>query len=195
MQLSELVSEVYVQTNRPDLVEKTSSAIRAATLLAHHSDFYKKDILETGISFDTAAYKQSLDTDVVPRYRKLKWIRKYDNVSELPGDFLTVIDVPEILDDYGIERENIAYEAGQNIQISSNTELQYMLMGVYVSPDVTSLNYNSWVADNFPYLIIHDAAAKVFQSIGNLEQAKAQKVDRNEQFQLFTSSAVALVGE
>ena len=147
------------------------------------------------ISFDTAAYKQSLDTDVVPRYRKLKWIRKYDNVSELPGDFLTVIDVPEILDDYGIERENIAYEAGQNIQISSNTELQYMLMGVYVSPDVTSLNYNSWVADNFPYLIIHDAAAKVFQSIGNLEQAKAQKVDRNEQFQLFTSSAVALVGE
>ena len=109
MQLSELVSEVYVQTNRPDLVEKTSSAIRAATLLAHHSDFYKKDILETGISFDTAAYKQSLDTDVVPRYRKLKWIRKYDNVSELPGDFLTVIDVPEILDDYGIERENIAY--------------------------------------------------------------------------------------
>ena len=70
-----------------------------------------------------------------------------------------------------------------------------MLMGVYVSPDVTSLNYNSWVADNFPYLIIHDAAAKVFQSIGNLEQAKAQKVDRNEQFQLFTSSAVALVGE
>ena len=195
MQLSELVSEVYVQTNRPDLVEKTSSAIRAATLLAHHSDFYKKDILETGISFDTAAYKQSLDTDVVPRYRKLKWIRKYDNVSELPGEFLTVIDVPEILDDYGIERENIAYEAGQNIQISSNTELQYMLMGVYVSPDVTSLNYNSWVADNFPYLIIHDAAAKVFQSIGNLEQAKAQKVDRNEQFQLFTSSAVALVGE
>jgi len=195
MQLSELVSEVYIQTNRPDLVDKTSSAIRAATLLAHHSDFYNKDILETGIKFDTADYKQSLDTDIIPLYRKIKWIRKYDNAAQIAGDFLTILTPGELLDDYGCEKANIAYEAGQNLQMSSSTELEYLLLAAYVSPDVTSLNYNSWVADNFPFLIIHAAAAKVFQSIGNLEQAKAQKEDRNEQFVLFSSSSVATIGE
>lgn len=196
MNLSELIAEVYVQTKRPDLVDKTSAAVRSATLLAHHRDFYSRDIEEVGIKFDTAAYKQSLDVDIIPRYRKIKWLRKYDYTSNPPaaGDFLTILTPEELLDEYGTEKVNIAYEAGSNIQMSSNTELEYMLLGAYISPDVTSLTYNSWVADNFSFLIVHDAAAKIFASIGNAEQAKLQETYRNEQLVLFNNSALATVG-
>ena len=197
MQLSELITEVYNLTLRPDLIAQTSSAVRAATLLTHHSDFYAKDLLETGIQFDTAAYTQTIDTDIVPRYRKIKYFRKYDNSTTpgTPGDFLTIITPAELLDEYGAQQENIAYEGGQNLQLSSTTELEHMLMGVYQSPDVSSLNYNSWVADNFSWLIVYAAARQIVSSLGNLEMARDLLALRNEQFTLFQSSALALVGE
>ena len=48
---TELCNDVYTMTKRPDLVAETKLAVKAATLKAHQSDFYPKDIYETGIQF------------------------------------------------------------------------------------------------------------------------------------------------
>ena len=197
MQLTELLDDVYSITGRPDLTDKTSLAVRAATLLAHNSDFYMRDIAETGISFDTAAYKQSLDIGVIPKYRKIKHLRKYDNsvVPGIAGDFLTILTTDELLDSYGIERCDIAYEAGAQINMSSSTLLEYMLLSYYKTPDITSLNYNSWIADEQQFLIVYGAASAIFAGVGNKEQANDYKILRNEQLAELKLSAVALVGE
>ena len=74
----ELVSDVYTVTGRPDLIAETKLAVKSATLKAHQSDFYFKDIFDTGIQFDSAAYKQQINLRaIMPRYRALKYFRSY----------------------------------------------------------------------------------------------------------------------
>ena len=77
---NDLCNDVYTITNRADLVGETKLAVRAATLKLHQSDFYSRDLFETGIQFPTADYTQSFDPKtVVPLYRSLKYVRRYDN--------------------------------------------------------------------------------------------------------------------
>ena len=61
MTFDELLSEVYICTNRPDLVDETKAAIRSATIKWHNSDFYSKDLFETGISFESSSFVKTLD--------------------------------------------------------------------------------------------------------------------------------------
>ena len=38
-------------TNRPDLINETKLAVKAATLKIHQSDYYYRDLIEQGIAF------------------------------------------------------------------------------------------------------------------------------------------------
>ena len=44
MTFAEILEEVYLITNRRDLEAQTKSAIKKATLKAHQSDFYYRDL-------------------------------------------------------------------------------------------------------------------------------------------------------
>jgi hypothetical protein len=172
--LTSLVNDVYTLTNRPDLVGETILAVRNATLKAHRSDFYPKDIFETGIQFDYSQAQQSIEFGIlIPRWRALKYVRKYipDNMGGgTPGAFLDVITPEEVLDSYNVNRDNVAYVAGLELKIRSSEAIQYALLGCYILPDVTPSNYNSWIANSQPSLIIYEAAATVFKTIGYDEQ-------------------------
>ena len=61
MNFSDLVTEVGTITGRPDRVAEIESAIKSATLKAHNSDYFYKDIFETGIAFTTSDFYQQLD--------------------------------------------------------------------------------------------------------------------------------------
>ena len=52
--LTDLCADVYTITNRPDLINETKLAVKAATLKMHQSDYYYRDLLEQGITFDTS---------------------------------------------------------------------------------------------------------------------------------------------
>jgi hypothetical protein len=56
---SELCSEVHTLTNRPDLVNETKLAVKAATLKLHQKDFFYKDISEQGVSFSPSQISRS----------------------------------------------------------------------------------------------------------------------------------------
>lgn len=176
--LASLVADVYSLTNRPDLVGETQLAIRAATLKAHGSDFYYKDLFETGIQFDFSLNQQTLAyKDLIPRWRSLSYLRRYEYTAgsgELlgcAGKFLTVITPESVLDSYSINRENVCYVAGLVLHIRALTASQYYLLGCYVYPDVTINGYSSWIADESPFAIVYEAAATIFKAIGFDEQA------------------------
>jgi hypothetical protein len=180
--LAALQAEVYKLTNRPDLINETEVAVKAATLKAHQSDFYSKDLFESGVIFDSAEYLQSLDYKaLVPQYRALKYIRKSD-VSGLEGAFLEVISTEQVLDGYGVTREDVVYLGGLYLQIRSSTELQYILFGCYENPVITASAFSSWIADEHPYAVIFDAVATVFKTIGFDEQAAIYKQMVAEQY-------------
>ena len=195
MTLAELISEVYTITGRPDRVAETASAIKSATLKAHQSDFFYKDIFETGVAFDSSAYVQQLDyRTLLPLWRAVKYLRKYDNTAATPGNFLNLI-VPElVLDRYMVEKTNIYYIAGAYLNIRSETEEQYYLLGCYLNPDITTVGYNSWIALDHPYAIVYDAAATVFKAIGKDEEASAYRGLVGEQLQMLKMSNIVASG-
>lgn len=195
MTLTELVQEVYSITNRPDLVNDTAVAIRAATLKMHQSDYYFKDIFEVGVAFDAAAFVQNLDyRSLLPNWRSLKYLRKYDITSGTPGKELDIILPDAIFDDYSLQKQDICYGAGAFIQINSSTQEQYYLLGCYLNPIITAVGYNSWVALDHPYAIVFDACATVFKGIGKDDESTAYRTLVAEQISMLKTSNILVNG-
>lgn len=191
---TELCNDVITITGRDDLVADTQLAVRAATLKLHQSDFYARDLLETGIQFPSMAYYQSFDPKLIyPTFRALKYIRRYDNSgSGAAAEFFTVLTPTDILDSYGLERTGIAYMAGTLLNIRSEVQFQYALMGAYLNPDI--VNYSSWVAIDHPFAIVYEAARLVFKQIGYDEQSAAFERLAMEQLSLLKMANVQTVG-
>lgn len=191
MTLAELLQEVYNLTGRPDRTVESLAAVKAATLKAHQSDYYYKDIFEAGLTFPSSEYVQNLDyRTILPRWRALKYIRKYDLVNDTPGAFLELILPEMVLDRYNIQKTDICYTAGAYIQINSSTQEQNYLLGCYLQPDITDLTYTSWVAIDHPYAIVFDAAATVFKAIGKDEEAAAYRNLVSEQIAMVRGSNI-----
>lgn len=192
--LAALCSEVYTLTKRPDLVAETELAVRAATLKAHQSDFFARDLAESGIQWSVPDYFQSLDfLNLWPRFRALKFLRKYSGGE--PGAFFKVVTPEQVLDSYGLAKSDICYLAGSSIEIKSSTQDTYMLIGLYLNPDTTSTGYNSWISDSHPFVIVYEAARSLYKMIGFDEQAAQFEKLVAEQYQELKLSNVKLVGE
>ena len=192
-----LVSDVMTLTNRPDLVNETNLAVRAATLKAHQSDDYIRDLTEYSITFSASDYYQSLDFKlVVPLWRKPRYIRKYDPTATTggPGDFLKYIEPEKVIDEFRADRLDVFYVAGSNIQIRSSTILSQILCGAYINPDVTTAGYSSWIADDYPFAIIYEAAAIIFKTVGYDEQVPVYRQLVAEQLQMLKQHAVTGIG-
>lgn len=197
MNLAELTAEVYTITGRSDRTAETLTAIKAATLKAHQSDFYYKDIFETGVAFDTSDYTQSLDyRTLIPLWRAVKYLRKYDITTTpyTPGRILDLLVPENIMDRYQVQKTDIYYVAGSYLNINSSTQEQVYLLGCYLNPDITVDGYNSWIAQDHPYAIIFDAAATVFKAIGKDEEAAAYRSLNAEQLSMLRASNIVANG-
>lgn len=173
MNFSELRTEVINITKRPDLTTQINSAITAATLKAHQSAFYYKDIIEVAVEFGTSQHIQNfLPTDVVPRFRKAKYIRQWfgDQDTGQPGVFFTPIQIENSLDGYGYIKTDVFYMAGQLLQIRGCQPVERVLFGAYQHPLAIETGFNSWIANELPYAIVYEAARIIFLSIGMEEQ-------------------------
>jgi hypothetical protein len=186
MNLSQLTTAVYTETARPDLVSETLQAILESTLSVHTCEDFYKDITEAVVVFDQPTqYLQTLDTGDLPYYRNMAYIRKTNPIATqveqtnglLPNqyiyppnqfNFLTRIDIGDALDMYGYEKQDVWYQAGNQVNIKSSTALQYTTVGYYKYPnlDATGVEYNSWIATEMPYAIIYRASGIIFAKIG-----------------------------
>lgn len=194
MTLTELQDEVYTITKRPDLIAETLLAVRQSTLALHQTDFYWKDLAETGISFSTSAYLQELEyRSILPRFRAIKYLRKSDSQGAT-GAFFTVITPEAVLDLYGTDRTDVCYAAGVSIEIKSSTQFQYAILGYYQNPIITTSGFDSWIAVDHPYAIVLEAAEKIFKMIGKTEEFAAYKFLRDEERQRLMLSNVQAVG-
>lgn len=189
---AELVADVKLITNRPDLDSETKHAVKIATLKAHHSDFYPKDLYETAIQWNPVSFFQSLEyRTLVPRWRAFKFLRKYDPTSDDgAGTFFNMLLPEQTTDGYGIARDNICYLAGESIEVRSSTEDEYMILGCYIHPDITEATYSSWIALDHPFAIEYEAASKIFKMTGYDEQAAAMQKEVVEQFTLLRNSNI-----
>jgi hypothetical protein len=192
---AQIVSDVKLITNRPDLDNETKLAVKVATLKMHQTDFYPKDLYEVAIQWTPIAYIQSLDyRTLIPRWRAFKYLRKYDSTGSTPGVFFNVLTPEQTIDSYGVNRENICYIAGESLEIRSDTEDTYMLLSCYVHPDIEEATYSSWIALDHPYAIVYEAVSKIFKQIGWDEQAAQMQREVAEQVILLRNSNILAQG-
>ena len=171
---SDTVDKVYTLTNRSDLVAETALAVRQATLSAHRSDYYLRDLTEVQVSFAPALAVYQLDIPTFfPRWRAFSYIRPFDTIASSPASFLLEFLKPEaIFDEYLIEKNDVAYVAGTNLNIKLAASYGGFLVGYYLNPILTpDTSYNSWVASDHDAIIVLDATIKVFGMIGYEEAA------------------------
>lgn len=198
MNFEQLLEEVYIITNRPELVAETSSAIRLATLKAHHLDFFSHDIVEKLIKFNECHFKQSIDLySLASNYRSAKYFRLVDpdNCDDVIGPFITMITPDEILDTYGRNRVNVSYVAGRMLEIRASVEFDIAIFGFYVNPIVTpSGSYGSWIANVHPGAIINEATRVIFKMIGKSEESASYKILVAEEYELLKITGLSDVG-
>lgn len=194
MNFSELRDEVALLVRRPDLTDRINSAIKAATLKVHHSDFYYKDLHEQSVEFTTPAYIQNfLPTDVFAQFRKAKYIRVWegDAATGTFGRFFQFIQVENSRDAYGCEKTDVFYQAGQLLQMRGRCQIDKILFGAYVHPVITPENeYCSWIAKEMPWTIIYEAARTIFRSIGRDQEAGEMTQLFGEQLNLLKMSYI-----
>lgn len=185
MTFDEMVDEVISITKRPDLINKIQANVRAATLKAHNSDFYYKDLYEVPVEFTNVFNLQSfLPTEIAPRFRKVKYVRLWigDNYGDV-GQFLEPIQIENSIDGYGYIKTNVFYMAGQLLQIRGACALDKVLFGCYQYPILTpSTAFESWIANEMPYAIVYEAARVTFKSYSFTEQANEYSALVNEQY-------------
>jgi hypothetical protein len=196
MNLAELITEVNLLTKRPDLQDRTKSAVKSAVLKLHTLEYWSKDLFETAISFPTAEITQRFMYKVaIPRWRALKYIRKVDETTLTPYDRDLKYITPEaFMDDYNEAKDNVVYESGQSLQIRCSEEVKIFLMGCYLLPDTTDEGFTSWIADDYPWAVIYDAASAIFRSIGFTEQEGSMKVSSMEHMTALRLSNVQGIG-
>ena len=196
--LTALVNDVYTITKRPDLVAETTLAVKVATLKLHQADYFYRDLLETGVAFDSMSYTQQFDVkSLFPRWRAWKYVREFsysENSSGAPGVLFTFKDPTAVIDAYKVDKNNIAYMAGSTLNLRCYRQFQYLLVSMYLNPDVTDSGYSSWIADDFPYAVETEAARVVFKQIGFDEQSSAYEKLSAEQFQLVKISNITPEG-
>lgn len=187
---AELVSDVYTLTNRPYLVEETKLAVKMATLKAHQSDYYPKDLFEVGLAWPDPAFIQSIEyRTLIPRWRAFKYLRKYAGSSL--GEFFKLLTPEETLDGYGINRENICYLAGEMLEIRSNTQDTNMIIGCYLNPITTEQGFTSWIALDHPYAIVFEAARIIFRQVGAVDEANNMRTEVAEQYMILKQEVSA----
>lgn len=187
---AELVSDVYTLTNRPYLVEETKLAVKMATLKAHQSDYYPKDLFEVGLAWTEPAFIQSIEyRTLIPRWRAFKYLRKYAGSSL--GEFFKLLTPEETLDGYGINRENICYLAGEMLEIRSNTQDTNMIIGCYLNPITTEQGFTSWIALDHPYAIVFEAARIIFRQVGAVDEANNMRTEVAEQYMILKQEVSA----
>jgi len=194
----DLVAEVYTITKRPDLIADTESAVKAATLKAHQTDYYSQDlVLAAETDLGSSDYQHSYDYVAgLDNFRRLKYFSRLDNTGDLleDGTFLCIIEVEEMLDSYGVMRKDIAYTAGNAIVIRAQVDFQYALIAYYALPIVIKATYASWIADSFPNAIVLEAARRIFLTIGYQEQSASMLRLVAEEYKELRSSNLPVVG-
>lgn len=198
MTYAEILAEVTTLTDRPDMATEIASMVKAATLRMHHSDFYARDLAENTIDLGSDGFSFSFANTTFTRFRALSYLRKYDNATATAGAFFDHLDIgrdgKNVLNAYGVEKNDVWYAAGANIVLRSSSSVRYLLAGWFQNPITDPATYASWIADLVPHAIIFDACSLIFQTIDQQNQSRKYDALVAEQLQLVKMHGLSAQG-
>lgn len=178
---AELETLVIGQTRRPEIPAVTKAAIRTATLRAHHTDFFPRDLVSGALTWEVnnSALFQDFQSvsNILVRMRSIKFIYGNDAVTSVPVEKLEYRDTDDIYDSDGVLRPSVYNLIGDTLRCYFQQPTGLATVFYYRNPLIADAQYSSWIADAYPDELAAWAAAIVFARTGYAEMA--QEFQRN----------------
>lgn len=196
MSLASLVAEVYQLTNRPDLVAQTTQAVKMATLKAHSSDFYSRDLVEVNRVTASLLSQFAIATTFLPRFRALHTAQKSELVRQIrqPYKFFGILGADDLVDAYERYRLDVTWLVGNNLNFRTSSPLTHVYLTYYTYPDVTDATFNSWIDQVQPHAIICEAARTMFKTLGYDAESSTYTALVSEQLAMLKMSNITVRG-
>lgn len=182
-----IVSDTTTLTARPDLADEIAVAVRTATLSIHNRYSWPRDLVTQLVRLPNASNITAVDAQVLlPRLKGLSSVRLVDaEGNPLNGEEaqIEVVEIDDTFDPiYRTLKNNIAYLAGTTVNIRSYIAAHGYLISYYQVRRVRRDEYDSWIAQLAPDVIVYQAASIVFSTNGNEEKARAYSNMVEKQF-------------
>ena len=171
--LTDIVNLTVSQTRRPEINAVTEAAVRSATLRAHHVDFFPRDltshILQATPNSPGVVNIQNISS-LLTRLRSVKSVRILDP-NLIPAIQLEYRDLDDLYTRDGNHRPHVYTLLGDTLRLFSHSTQNHIEIFFYQNPNLTGLQYSSWIATLYPDEIAAWAATIVFARTGFAEMA------------------------
>jgi hypothetical protein len=184
---------------RPDKLPEIKRRIQRAITKYHRKDFFKKDLVIVPYIFTTGLSNvQVIDLSKLARCRALFTVRKWsqtDNngltiqdpttlkVGTLQGSDFTEISADKFIDGYGFDKQDVLYRAGNSVHLNSRIPFDRVQLGYFTDPLIEPVeNISSWIPTEYPNLIASEVIYRLKKTIGQEEESKDAKEDRDEEW-------------
>ena len=172
---ADLEALVVGQTRRPEVTAITQAAIRTATLRAHHTDFFNRD-LSTGTLLYTpssaASFYDFADvSSTLARMRAFQLLQSVDTITSVPSENLGYRELEDLYDSDNVLRTSMYTMIGDTLRVYPVSATGKLNVYFYKNPVTTELNFSSWIANEYPDELAMWAAAIVFARTGFAEMA------------------------
>lgn len=208
--INELADDVYVITNRPDLVTETAVAIRKAIKKFHGAETFNRDLTIKQVDMTVLTpdapgqYRWTLPLTTFEKFRRFHGVnyppdRKIP-LNTTPAPLIDVssafnpirefkqIAANDLFDSYGYERASYFMLVGNTVTVKANWYVNYLNFLYFQWPQIpadTSALLSSWICDEYSEAIVEEAAGMVFKMIG--------KDDEYQRFQALFAENLAII--
>lgn len=190
MDFAGLVNEVIEETKRPDLRNRIVQQIRSSTQAVHLSERWPRDLVIETINFNEPGYKVEVELANLPRFRKVDAL--YPIVDGIPRSDMQLreVDVFNRVDEAGTLISNYYYVVANKLVMGFDTPYTAAELVYLRNPDCLGANYSSWIAEDYPYLIIYHAAATILKRVGARELGAKCEEQASEEFRLLQRNLI-----
>lgn len=164
---TDIQAEVFLWTNRSDLVAETDAAIKSAVRTAHCAGLFFRDMVQLNLTGqDTSATVQQIDlSSVAPNCRGIVTVKPTNADLEYSG-----VQVTDLFDRDGYSRTNVYWGLGTYLMIRPAAPSPDISIVYTKAPTVTPVTaIDSWIASMYSDLISLLAAASVLAVVGEQE--------------------------
>ena len=173
---AEMETLVVGQTRRPEVTAVTQAAIRTATLRAHHTDFFNRDLATGTLTYtpSTSAvfYDFASISTTLLRMRAFQLMQSVDVTTGVPSENLGYRELQDLYDSDNVLRTSMYTMIGDTLRVYPVAATGRMSAYYYKNPVTTEAGYSSWIANEYPDELAMWAAAIVFARTGFAEMAQ-----------------------
>lgn len=172
---ADLEALVVGQTRRPEVTAITQAAIRTATLRAHHTDFFSRDLATGTLLYTPSSAASFYDfadvSSTLARMRAFQLLQSVDTITSVPSENLGYRELEDLYDSDNVLRTSMYTMIGDTLRVYPVSATGKLNVYFYKNPVTTELNFSSWIANEYPDELAMWAAAIVFARTGFAEMA------------------------